>query len=295
MNPENKTSRLFAHLSDDQVQAYSLALAASGIEHRIKKTNGGWQICIASCYRRDAIKVISLYLAENYPPSKRTEPYPTDWKDRSVSAFYVAGLLLFIHWLIPEYDRPLFERAFGADSQLILNGQLYRCVTALLLHADWAHVLSNSVGLLLFGTVCAAMYGWGVGWLLIVSAGATGNLATAWFYESGHLAIGASTALFAAVGMSAAMNLMFYLRSRRRSWRTWTPIAGGMALLALLGAAPHTDVLAHLFGFISGFLMGALYAKRRPAPLDTRWQAAAWLAVFLLTAGCWIIGMYVNP
>lgn len=33
-------------------------------------------------------------------------------------------------------------------------------------------------------------------------------------------------------------------------------MVGGLALLGMLGASPHSDLLAHLFGFFAGVLLG---------------------------------------
>jgi membrane associated rhomboid family serine protease len=92
---------------------------------------------------------------------------------------------------------------------------------------------------------------------------------TAGWYQKAHLSIGASTAVFAAVGLSAALMFRIYKKRHERSWRSWTPVAGGLALLGLMGAAPHTDLAAHLFGFVSGLVFGVIYG---------RWiRPAAWL------------------
>lgn len=44
--------------------------------------------------------------------------------------------------------------------------------------------------------------------------------------------------------------------------RAWLPLAGGLALLGFLGSSAHTDITAHLFGFLAGAVLGLFYTLR---------------------------------
>lgn len=72
-----------------------------------------------------------------------------------------------------------------------------------------------------------------------------------------HSSIGASTAVFAAVGLLATLNMLHF---RQSLWRRWPlPVAAALGLLALLGTGgENTDVGAHLFGFAAGTVIAAL-------------------------------------
>jgi hypothetical protein len=59
--------------------------------------------------------------------------------------------------------------------------------------------------------------------------------------------------------------------------RAWLPIGGGLALLSILGSGKNTDLTAHLFGFMAGIILGALYGV-----LVKRSAARAYQACFLL-------------
>jgi rhomboid protease GluP len=67
----------------------------------------------------------------------------------------------------------------SASARLILSGEVWRTVTALTLHADLAHVLSNALACLVFVTAVAWWLGPGVGTWLVLLAGAGGNALTA--------------------------------------------------------------------------------------------------------------------
>ena len=108
----------------------------------------------------------------------------------------------------------------------------------------------------------------------------------------GNLSVGASTAVFGAVGVLAALRAVMERRLDPR--RTLIPVAAGLGLLSMLGTAgENTDLWAHLSGFAAGLTLGALsglIALRRglpgpaanalcglAAPLALAW---AWLAAF---------------
>jgi len=71
--------------------------------------------------------------------------------------------------------------------------------------------------------------------------------------------LGASTAVFGAVGILAAFSMA---RNRHLPHgRRHHPMAAALALLALLGTeGKETDLGAHLFGFIFGALLGVAAA-----------------------------------
>ena len=90
-----------------------------------------------------------------------------------------------------------------------------RLVTALTLHADWQHLLGNLlIGGIFISRLCRDLRS-GPAWLLLLASGALGNLANAWLQNPAHRAVGASTAIFGAVGMLATISMV---RSRHSGW-----------------------------------------------------------------------------
>lgn len=282
--------RLFANLTEESAKTYGLVLSASHIPYQIESTDQKFYIDVDPRHRSAACRAMARHLEETKSvrgnePVALIPPAHKTW-----SAVYVALFLGAVHWAIgPGEVRQMLVQNFGADANRILAGDLFRCVTALLLHTDTLHLLSNIFGIVIFGTAVASHCGWGVGWLMILLAGAAGNGLTAAWYRQAHLSIGASTAVFAAVGLSAALMSRIFTERYDRSWRSWTPVAGGLALLGMMGAAPHTDLAAHLFGFITGLLFGLIYNRWfRPAARPMQLTGAILSAV--LVAGCCFLG-----
>ena len=150
----------------------------------------------------------------------------------------------------------------AVQSALMLQGEWWRAVTALCLHESGAHLLGN----LVFGTVflmlLSQVTGAGVAALAMISAGALGNVLSALAHSPEYTSIGASTAIFAGVGLLAALRQTRRQHFAISALRNWTPVAGGLALLAFLGfSGENTDILAHVLGFASGIAVGLLLAR----------------------------------
>jgi membrane associated rhomboid family serine protease len=170
----------------------------------------------------------------------------------------------------------------------VLAGEWWRAVTALTLHGDAAHVMGNMVFGAFFGYLAGQYLGSGVAALGIVWLAAAGNIANALVQASWHRSIGASTAVFAGLGMVAAF-VWGIARQHSLGWaRRWAPVVGAVALLAYVGTGDEqTDIVAHLTGFLAGAAGGAgLYrvlGPRHPGPA-TQAIAASVAALTLLVA-----------
>ncbi len=168
--------------------------------------------------------------------------------------------LAFFHWRtthISSYFNWLEYGRFSADR--VLAGDWWRTITALTLHVDDPHLLSNFFGLLLFVSGVSRFSGVGISWLLVLLSGAFGNYLNALFYQTAHNSIGASTAVFAAVGIMGAFGMKQYYQEKQFNFRYFVPLIGALGLYAMLGTSPQTDVLAHFFGFLSGVGLGLLF------------------------------------
>ena len=116
----------------------------------------------------------------------------------------------------------------------------------------------------------------------MVLAGSAGTLAAAELLRRDFISVGASTAVFGALGVLAA------LRQHRR--RAWVPLGAGLALLAFLGTSKRADLAGHLCGFACGVLLGAGVSPLPPlrgrvaqaalALIAAGAPIAAWLAAF---------------
>ena len=206
-----------------------------------------------------------------------------------------ALVLLAIHIAIYRtHNSALFIHALGASSSGILQGDLFRSATALLIHASHLHLAGNMVGIAIFGSALCSLTGWGTGWLLITLTGIFGNLLNALLQGAGHLSVGASTAVFGAIGILATLQFIKKIRQPGNGFRALLPLGGGLALLAMLGSGPHTDLMAHLFGFLSGGAIGVFYGIWIKRPLSNSYQLLFLVLTIGILTGAWIAAP-INP
>jgi membrane associated rhomboid family serine protease len=207
-----------------------------------------------------------------------------------------AGAWVFCSfWAAQNVFPPSWIDRGEAFNHAIFAGQWWRTITGLTLHGDLAHFLAN----LFFGIVFIAFllprFGTGASWLGTLLAGAMGNAINAGFYRSEpHSTIGASTAVFGALGLLVAWEFVEQWRvPQSRGWWKWlVPLGGGLALLAILGSGDgqtqRVDYMAHFWGFLSGLVLGIPAAGWRARErLSARIQRILWATALLLIALAW--------
>jgi membrane associated rhomboid family serine protease len=253
---------LFDKLTTDQADTCGLVLSSSGISYRVKRGRKGWEVWVDEDAYDRASESIKQYFKENQdtvPPSAPTE----DEFQKSYTGIWAAIILLVWHMAFLWRNNIADDiRRYGASATDILHGEWFRLLTALMLHADGVHLIGNMVGIAVFGTAVCGIAGYGVGWLMILITGISGNFFNTVLVKAGHISIGASTALFGAIGILAGHQFYKRYGIPGKRVRAWLPLGGGLALLGFLGSGGHSDLTAHFFGFMSGILLGILYALK---------------------------------
>lgn len=290
MEPEALTDLL---VSPDREHCNELALvlASQAIPSQVRWTGRHWALSVAAGDLDAARRELDAYAAESRAlPPERPQPKPPGNPWPGVGLY--AGLLLLLALLAPDLRFGLDWLAAGRmDGQGLRAGDWWRPITALTLHADAAHLLGNLFFGGFFGYSVARYLGGGFGWFLILVAGALGNVANGFLSGADHRSIGASTAVFAALGILSAYCWRHGFPANASRRERFAPVVAGIGLLAFTGTAgENTDIGAHLTGFVTGFGAGLVVA-RTGFPLTRRVQhvfaaaaitavAAAWLAAF---------------
>ncbi|MBA2881540.1 membrane associated rhomboid family serine protease [Desulfosalsimonas propionicica] len=282
---------LYDNMSADSADLCGLILKASGIPFRVRKDSNGWGIWVAARDFSRARCAVDSYFRENRP-SDVIDQNPLPEQDHGYAGIWTAAFMAAVYAGVSRTaDIHAVWNDFGASAWKIMDGEFYRTVTALMLHADAVHLLGNMAGLAVFATAVCHVAGWGAGMLMILAAGAGGNMVNAVMYESGHVSIGASTAVFGAIGILSGYQ---FLRRRvvfRKKAGAWLPLACGLALLGFLGAGEHVDLAAHLFGFLVGIFIGIGYAGVHKT-ISTRGQRLCMAVCSAVVAGAWAVGTW---
>ncbi len=162
------------------------------------------------------------------------------------------------------------EDRFASSSQGMIDaGEWWRPFTGLFLHADFLHLLGNVMSAAFFTPFVSRALGPWLAWALILLCGTLGNILTAWLHHPEvYLSMGASTAVFGALGILAGLGFSSSVReSSRGAWmRMAAPVVAGFILLGWLGSGAvgsNTDVMAHALGFGSGLFCGFAVAEMK--------------------------------
>ena len=266
-----------------------LVLTALQIDHEVERIEGRWIITVPGESVSRARAELSEYDEETRRPPVGILPMPelsTGWKGVII---YIGVLLM-----VASFAR---QGAYGydwlglgrVDSVRILAGEWWRTATALTLHVDLSHLAGNIVFGAFFGLYVGRYLGSGIGWAAILGGGALGNALNVLIQPGRHLSIGASTSVFAALGLLVAYTWRRgFLKDT--PWRMRVaPVIAGIGLLAFTGTGSgvegdNVDILAHLTGFIAGFGIGvALAAVELPRDPDAQklWGAIGGTALVL--------------
>ncbi len=256
--------------SERKALEWITALAAEGLPYRLSRAGTEWRLAVPVEQSAAAWAAITAYEEVNvgWPPQKG-RPISTPARAHPIkSGLWGAGFIAMVFICFGPYSSASpWLRAAAADSIGMMAGQWWRPITALTLHADFPHLGGNMVFITILGGAVCRGFGLGLGWALILAAGIAGNVLTALMANEPHLAVGASTSCFGALGVLSTYQA---LENHRRygDWksvwsRVWIPLGGGLAMFGLLGVNPGSDIAAHAWGFGCGLILAVPFVVPR--------------------------------
>lgn len=152
----------------------------------------------------------------------------------------------------------------------IAQGQYWRLITPIFLHVGFTHVLFNSFWTVLFAPALERILG---KWKFVIAylgAGVIGNIATYYLQGPQVVSLGASGAIFGLFGIYIYMVLFRKDLIDRPSKQIVIWIVIFSVITTFL--TPGVNIVAHLFGFIGGLLIGPPLLAR--VPQNFSWQSA---------------------
>ncbi|MFP4156002.1 MAG: rhomboid family intramembrane serine protease [Opitutales bacterium] len=250
----------------EAAQEAGLVILAMGQAYWLLPDSGQFVLCV----RDRCAGAVEAELDEVAKLRRRRRPRRSiqvhEFRPR-VGSFLFYGLILILMFGL-QGSYPLVDAGRVDAVAVMAEGELWRVVTALTLHADVVHLVSNLVAGAGFAFFVARFFGAAAGWFLILLSGMIGNLLNAWvYYPEPHFSIGASTAVFAALGLMTGVGSRLALADSEGGWmlpRWLLPAFGGLTLLGLLGVGEGpVDVAAHISGFLCGIGIGFIGALRQ--------------------------------
>jgi membrane associated rhomboid family serine protease len=202
----------------------------------------------------------------------------------SISWFtWIIALITFAMWCITAYQVALaagahslhdflanaFSNTQNADvlvaygakyNEAILQGQYWRFVTPIFLHASLLHVGLNMLNLIVLGIFVERIFGH-LRFLLIYLVTGVISIVASFYFAPQEISVGASGAIFGLVG---AYSIFIFIH--RKAFRhggipalSWLVLIIGINLgIGLI--IPNIDNYAHVGGFLSGCIVGWFFA-----------------------------------
>lgn len=244
-------------------------LHAVGIASAIGRDSREFVLLVEAGDSPAALEHLRQYEIErlNKPPPPPPPPklFPHAWTGSLLYALVVMGVAFAISnglWRLDAFD------AGELDAGLVQKGQWWRVWTALTLHLDGPHLAANTAAGVWFGYLASRLIGVGNTWLLVVMGAGLANWIEAFFGPAAHRSVGASTAVFTALGLLSAFSWRTRFTYPQRWALRWAPLIAGVILLSWTGtggesleelgkAGQSVDVVAHALGFAVGLLAGS--------------------------------------
>ncbi len=247
----------------------ALVVLSMRLSYRMIHAEGRYLLCVDSARAEAVAEQLTRFEQENaHWPPREPVAYGTHPAARGLWIFAAVLITAFI----AQDIWPALKAVGMNDAQAVTEqGQLWRCFTALLLHADIGHLAGNLVSGACLIWLVVQIFGNRLGWPLVILSGVIGNAVCALLYApEPYRSLGASTAIFGALGLLVghALAVGFNPGGWKRLRSRLVPLAAGLTVLVLTGTSgERTDIMAHLAGFAAGVVLGLLaHLIRRPAP-----------------------------
>jgi rhomboid protease GluP len=201
-------------------------------------------------------------------PTQKDQPAITHAFPGTVALIAFTALIFLAQWLLSQFVGfdPLL--VFGAKTNsAILEGELWRFVTPLFLHASLTHLFVNMYSLYALGPPIERMFGTGRMLATYLLSGVNGVIFSLAFTPSPS--VGSSGAIF---GLLGALGFFLYLHRQAfgARGRLYLRRIILVALLNLgLGLLPQIDNWGHLGGLLAGAALAWWLGPR----LELRWPA----------------------
>ena len=151
---------------------------------------------------------------------------------------------------------------YGQFNLAVFNGEVWRLITAMFIHADIAHIVGNMLFLLIFGLRAESLFDLKEYLSVYFLSGLAGGFLTLSLGPN-MLSVGASGAIFGMIGACT-------IYARRAIGQSIVTALLYSFFLLVINISQNVNVFAHLGGLIAGLLIGyGLATTRKPRQIVT--------------------------
>ncbi|HYC54138.1 MAG TPA: rhomboid family intramembrane serine protease [Candidatus Binatia bacterium] len=250
-------------LTTYQAQQAVIVLLAMGLDAQASnQPPHGWEVSVPEEHAAHGDALLREKEPERpAPPVARTLPEGV-WA--GPSAYVVAALALlcigvhvYVHGGAGPSPRSQMIDAGAVVPYLVSDGQWWRLLSAVFLHFDVRHLVSNMSALAILGPPLALELGLSRFVMTFVLTGIAGNVASQLLNASAAVKAGASGGICGILGALAGAALPYATGSyeqRRPAWQTLGALAALFGMM--VGFSPGRDHYAHVGGLLAGVVLG---------------------------------------
>ena len=269
---------------------HDLVLCSQDIPHvATSQEDGAWAIAVPSPLHSRAVQEIRSYIEENQATQglQALPPLMLSAQPLWVLAIPTVATVVEFADYIPHFK----ERGMN-DVSMTLHGEWWRVFTALTLHADGNHIVSNLIsGYFVLSLLAGRIALTRIAPLLFLAAGLA-NFCVAHSVDNEFRSLGFSTFVFATLGALSCIEWRLLPKERTVGmFKRIEPLVSAFFIAVMMGIGENSDVLAHFYGFCWGVVAGL--APRRKSLMvasETEFGLSDWTAALTCMVGmamCW--------
>lgn len=171
-----------------------------------------------------------------------------------ITAIACINILVYLATILPFLPNGEIIGSLIGVNYLIGEGEIWRLVTPIFLHIQFAHMLMNTIAVIIFSPFLEKLLG-KIGFInLYLFSGIVGNLATFVLMQSSYIHVGASGSFYGLFGFYLSLILF-------RKHHFPKEIRQSIIVILVLGIVftliqPNINIVGHLFGALGGFGFG---------------------------------------
>lgn len=139
---------------------------------------------------------------------------------------------------------------------ILTDFEIWRLFTAIFIHGDLIHLLSNMFGIILFGTFVESSFSKLNFLIIYFISGIIGNVFSLFLLPPNVISFGASGAVFGLIGAS----LIIIIKERYVSLIFISLLY--VLYFVISSFSPGINYFAHIFGLIGGLLLGYIFKSK---------------------------------